>query len=130
MRPSLPFRALAMSPASEGNLQTLAASTVLARSEFVQQPQAVAVSALLAPTVRSRHSWAPALNLVESSEHSNNFVMLGCGQLEGSQAEGMSVWQEDREEVRLVSWAAPGLSVLPAQLRLVLSPPPTERSFW
>ena len=39
------------------NLQTLAASTVSARLEFVQQPQAVSVSALLAPTERSRHSW-------------------------------------------------------------------------
>ena len=39
------------------NLQTLAASTVSARLEFVQQSQAVAVSALLAPTVRARHAW-------------------------------------------------------------------------
>ena len=39
------------------NLQTLASSTVWARLEFVQQPQAVSVSALLAPTERSRHSW-------------------------------------------------------------------------
>ena len=42
---------------SVGNLQTLAASTVSVRREFVQQPQAVSVSALLAPTERSRHSW-------------------------------------------------------------------------
>ena len=57
-----------MSFVSEGNLQILAASTVLARLVLVQQSQAVSGSALLTPTVRSRHTWAPALNLAATSE--------------------------------------------------------------
>ena len=92
---------------SVGNLHTLAASTVSAKVESVQQPQAVAVSVFLAPTERSRQAWAPVVKLVLSSEHIITMLMSGCGQLAGSQADLMSALQAARLEVRLVSEAVP-----------------------
>ena len=43
------------------------------------------------PSIVENSAWAPVVNLVASSSHITTLVMLGCGQLAGSQAELMSV---------------------------------------
>merc|ERR1712062_520491 len=96
-----------------------------------QQAQAVVVSVALTPTVISRQAWASTLNSSMRTPHSSRSVSFARPvHLVVLQTASTSVLQAERTVVRLVSWAAPALVVLPEQERADVSPPPAEISFW